>query len=99
MKLLYALQPYEVGSKNGKSLAIIIPAKVAKRYNVDISTVFTLRVDEDRKQIMLQTLNEIMDNRKKDTITTKTTTTAVAGQRLEAPVRQMPSPLARESNK
>jgi antitoxin component of MazEF toxin-antitoxin module len=56
MRALYALQPYHVGSKDRKSLALIIPAKVAKRYNVDTSTVFTLRVDEDRKRIMLQTL-------------------------------------------
>jgi hypothetical protein len=60
---VYAIQPYEVGSKHGKSLALIIPAKVAKQYNVDTSTVFALRVDDDRKRIILQTLNEIiLDN-------------------------------------
>lgn len=64
MKTLYALQPYHVGAKDRKSLALIIPAKVAKRYNVDTSTVFTLRIDEDRKRIMLQTLNEITNGEK-----------------------------------
>jgi antitoxin component of MazEF toxin-antitoxin module len=61
MKSMYALQPYQVGSKDGKSLALIIPAKVAKQYNVSTSTVFTLKADEDTKRIMLQqTLNEII---------------------------------------
>jgi antitoxin component of MazEF toxin-antitoxin module len=64
VKSLYALQPYQVGSKDCKSLALIIPSKVAKQYNVDTSTVFTLRVDEDIKRITLQqTVNDvIMDN-------------------------------------
>jgi hypothetical protein len=64
MKALYALQPYHVGSKDRKSLALIIPAKVAKRYNVDTSTVFTLTVDDNRKRIMLQTMNEITSGAK-----------------------------------
>lgn len=63
MKQVYVLQPYQVGSKDGKSLALIIPAKVARQCSVNTSTVFTLRVDEGTKRIMLQTLNEIiMDN-------------------------------------
>ena len=63
MKQVYALQPYQVGSKDGKSLALIIPAKVARQCNVNMSTVFTLRIDQDSKRIMLETLNEIiMDN-------------------------------------
>jgi len=60
MKQVYALQPYQIGSKDGKSLALIIPAKVARQCNVNTSTVFTLRVDEGTKRIMLQTLNEII---------------------------------------
>ena len=62
MKSLYALQPYYIGSKDGKSLALIIPAKVAKRYNVDASTVFTLQVDEDKKRLMLQTIDKSITN-------------------------------------
>jgi antitoxin component of MazEF toxin-antitoxin module len=62
MKSLYALQPYYVGSKDGKSLALIIPAKVAKRYNVDASTVFTLQVDEAKKRLMLQTIDKDITN-------------------------------------
>lgn len=54
MKSVYALQPYQVGSKHGRSLAIVIPAKVAKMYNIDTSTIFTLRRDEDKGTITLQ---------------------------------------------
>jgi antitoxin component of MazEF toxin-antitoxin module len=62
VKSIYALQPYYVGSKDGKSLALIIPAKVAKRYNVDASTVFTLQVDENKKRLMLQTIDKAITN-------------------------------------
>lgn len=54
MKSQYALQPYQVGSKDRKSLAVIIPAKVAKQYNIDKSTIFTLQVDDVKKRLMLQ---------------------------------------------
>jgi antitoxin component of MazEF toxin-antitoxin module len=56
MKTVYALQPYLVGSKNGKSLAIVIPAKVAKKYNIDTSTIFTLRGDGSTEIVTLQTV-------------------------------------------
>jgi hypothetical protein len=62
MKSSYALQPYYIGSKVGKSLALIIPAKVAKRCDVDPSTVFTLQVDEDKKRLMLQTIDKAITN-------------------------------------
>jgi hypothetical protein len=55
-KLVYALQPYEVGSKNAKSLALVIPAKVAKECDINTSTMFALRVDENNKRITLQTI-------------------------------------------
>jgi antitoxin component of MazEF toxin-antitoxin module len=62
MKSLYALQPYKVGSKERKSLAIIIPSKVVKQCNVDASTVFTLQVDEDKKRLMLQMIDKVITN-------------------------------------
>ena len=67
MKSQYALQPYYIGSKDGKSLALIIPAKVAKRYNVDASTIFTLQIDEDKKRLMLQTIDKAIINNPKVT--------------------------------
>lgn len=63
---MYILQPYRVGSKNGKSLAMVIPAEVAKAYNIDDSTAFILRIDRSRKHIILESLNEINElNREK----------------------------------
>jgi antitoxin component of MazEF toxin-antitoxin module len=59
MKRIYVLQPYRVGSRNGKSLAIVIPAEVTKACNVDDSTAFALRVDSTGKHIMLESINEI----------------------------------------
>jgi antitoxin component of MazEF toxin-antitoxin module len=60
MKQLYVLQPYHVGSKHAKSLALVIPAKIVKEYNVDQSTVFALNVNDKTKKIILQTVNEII---------------------------------------
>jgi hypothetical protein len=56
LKSVYALQPYQVGSKNAKSLAIVIPARVAKRYDIDTSTIFTLKGDDISKTVTLQTV-------------------------------------------
>jgi hypothetical protein len=57
MKSLYVLQPYKVGSKNSKSLAIIIPAEVKKECNIDISTPFALYPDKKTKRVTLQNIN------------------------------------------
>jgi hypothetical protein len=58
MKSIYAVQPYEVGSKHSKSLALVIPAKVVKECSIDTSTVFALRADEKTKRITLKTVHE-----------------------------------------
>jgi antitoxin component of MazEF toxin-antitoxin module len=62
MKYVYALQPYQVGSKNGKSLAIVIPAEVAKKYNIDTSTIFALKGDDDTKIVTLRTVQGAHQN-------------------------------------
>jgi hypothetical protein len=40
----------------------VIPAKVAKEYNINASTVFALRTDEKTKRITLQSVNEIAES-------------------------------------
>jgi hypothetical protein len=50
----YVIQPYRVGSKNGKSLALIIPARVAKECDISSSTVFSVRMNADSRTISLQ---------------------------------------------
>ena len=59
-KSIYAIQPYQVGCKKDKkkSLAVIIPAKIAREYNVDPSTIFALKVDQERKTITLQIIDD-----------------------------------------
>jgi hypothetical protein len=50
---VYATQPYLVGSKDRKSLAIIIPARLVKEYDVDTSTIFAVRADKMTKSIFM----------------------------------------------
>jgi hypothetical protein len=54
MKSIYALQPYKVGSTKAKSLALIIPAKVARKFGIDTSTVFALQTNTSTNTITLQ---------------------------------------------
>lgn len=54
MKNVYLIQPYEVGSKKGKSLAVILPVDVRKQCDIYPSTILTLRVDGKTKSITLQ---------------------------------------------
>lgn len=51
---VYVVQPYKVGTKDRKSLAIVIPAQVVKEYSLDTSTVFALNVDKGNKGIILR---------------------------------------------
>lgn len=54
MKSVYVLQPYKVGSTRAKSLALIIPAKVARKYGIDTSTVFAVQTNTSTNTITLQ---------------------------------------------
>jgi hypothetical protein len=54
MKEIYAIQPYLVGSR--KSLALVIPAKVVREYNINPSTVFTLRRAKKTYGIILKSV-------------------------------------------
>lgn len=44
---IYLIQPYPVGSKNSKSLAIVIPSEIAKKLQIDTSTVFVLKSTDE----------------------------------------------------
>jgi hypothetical protein len=81
MKSIYIIQPYRVGSKNAESLALIIPSKVRKQANIDTSTVFTLRIDENTKRITLQTINDLIE---------KYENTVPTGESLVASNQQVP---------
>jgi len=62
MKSVYVLQPYYVGSKRGKSLALIIPSKIVKKFHLNVSTVFALSTDEIAKGITLKSISDL-DNK------------------------------------
>jgi hypothetical protein len=58
-KNLYAVQPYKVGPKHKKSLAVIIPSKLAKEYGVDTSTIFATYVDKNDNTISLRMIKTV----------------------------------------
>jgi hypothetical protein len=60
-KIPYVVQPYEVGAKYRKSLAIVIPAKVAKENHINKHTVFALWIDQNSQGIMLQNLDPMIE--------------------------------------
>jgi len=59
---VYVIQPYEVGTKERKSLAIIIPAQVAREYEVSKSTILALRINEKGRNFTLQKVNMTDEN-------------------------------------
>ena len=56
MKSVYLIQPILLGSKS-KSIAIIIPKKVALSLNIDDASILTLKPDEMAHLIILEKLN------------------------------------------
>jgi hypothetical protein len=52
----HVVQPYWVGTKDRKSLAIIIPAQIVKEQNLNTSTILAMRV-ADRAEIMLKVID------------------------------------------
>jgi bifunctional DNA-binding transcriptional regulator/antitoxin component of YhaV-PrlF toxin-antitoxin module len=56
-KITYVAQPYAVGPKERKSLAIIIPAKVTKEYDINPSTIFAIQIDKQSNNITLQRID------------------------------------------
>jgi antitoxin component of MazEF toxin-antitoxin module len=61
-KKMYAVQPYQVGPKNKKSLAVVIPSKLAKEFGVDTSTIFATYVDKSDNTISLQMVRAVHKN-------------------------------------
>jgi hypothetical protein len=52
MKSVYVVQPYQVGSKKAKSLAVVIPAAVVKKCHINSSTIFALRPGDENEILM-----------------------------------------------
>jgi len=56
------MQPYQVGSRSGKSLVILIPAKIVREFNINTSTVFMLSKNNEKKTICLETIHELNEH-------------------------------------
>lgn len=68
-KNTFLIQPYQVGSKQRRSLAIVIPSEITKKHNIDTSTILVLRSDVERNQLNLTKINqEIMCAQEKNLI-------------------------------
>jgi len=64
-KKRFLIQPYNVG-KDKKSLAIVIPSHIVKKYNLNSSsTIFFMQEDEQTNSLLLRTIDEIESNKKK----------------------------------
>ena len=58
MKEIYVIQPYQVGSNKSKSLAVILPKKITKEWEIDQSTIFSLKVDKKSKILILKSIKD-----------------------------------------
>ena len=63
MKEIYAIQPYEVGSNKSKSLAVILPKKITEEWEIDQSTIFSLKVDKKSKILILKSIKDDFTNK------------------------------------
>jgi hypothetical protein len=64
MKHKYLVQPYRVGSKTSKSIALVIPHQIVQYYSIDPSTVIILRTDDARKKMTLEAIQDTDTNEK-----------------------------------
>lgn len=58
MEIKYLIRPYHVGSKNAKSLAIIIPSQLRREASIDLSAIFLLKINEKTKLMTLQNIKQ-----------------------------------------
>jgi antitoxin component of MazEF toxin-antitoxin module len=63
---IYATQPYHVGSKRGNSLAVIIPAGIARQCDITTDTVFSVKADTRIKAVILQTIKLTTEDEKEN---------------------------------
>jgi antitoxin component of MazEF toxin-antitoxin module len=61
MKSTYFVQPYRVGSKQGESLALVIPARLRREADITNSTILMIKIDGNTKRITVQKVNEIIE--------------------------------------
>ena len=57
----YLIKPYHVGFKNAKSLAIVIPFELKRGANIDLSSIFLLKVNKKTKIMTLQNIKQLIE--------------------------------------
>jgi hypothetical protein len=57
-KNFFAVQPYLVGSRQSKSIAITIPSALVKLHNIDRSTIFILKENAEKNRFDLEIINQ-----------------------------------------
>ena len=57
------VQPREIGSKKGKSLIVHIPANMAKEYQINPSTLFLIKIDPEKGDLIFQKVNASFESR------------------------------------
>jgi hypothetical protein len=58
LKPEYIVRPHEIGSKEGKSWFLLVPAIVARELRLNRNTVFTLRPNKDTGALTFQKVYE-----------------------------------------
>lgn len=58
MRKMHVVRPYQVGSKTGKSIALVIPREIVEQYGINPSSVMILRTDDIPRKITLQAMRE-----------------------------------------
>ena len=80
MKEIYAIQPYQVGSNKSKSLAVILPKRITEDWNIDSSTIFSLKIDKKNKILILKSIKDEVSN--KNIVTVDKSSVATSQQLL-----------------
>ena len=58
MRKMHVVRPYKVGSKTGKSIALVIPREIVEQYGINPSSLMILRTDDIPRKITLQAMKE-----------------------------------------
>jgi antitoxin component of MazEF toxin-antitoxin module len=67
IRLTHVVQPYWVGTKDRKSLAMIIPAQIVKEQNLNTSTILAMRV-VDSAEIILKVIDTKYENKEESMV-------------------------------
>jgi hypothetical protein len=59
---IYGIQPYYLGSKRGRSLALIIPARIARQCDITTDSMFCVKADIGTKTVTIETIKLLTED-------------------------------------